>query len=245
VFGRRADPDRVTRVTALIADLASANPERRNHARASLKEQGAFAVVDLARAAKDHEDPEVRRICKELIEELSVPEDEVVPDDDRIETTKFAMTGAVESAQFKVSVPELGGINVMRRDIVRIRLFKASRTREAKVAGSHTWPNGWVDTKLEYNKGDKLKISAEGNIHFPNWGGQVFTPDGNPQMGQINGIPVGSLAGRIGPSGAIFKIGSLYSGKAMNKGTLQLCLMINIRGQPTSGEYTVRISRDD
>lgn len=245
VFGRRADPERVARVAALVSKLASANPDRRNHARASLMEEGAFAVVDLVRASKDHDDPEVRRICKELVEELSIPDEDVVPDEDRVETTKFALTGTVESAQFKVNVPELGGINVMRRDIVRIRLFKAIRTREATVAGSNTWPNGWVDTKIEVAKGDRLAITAEGNIHFPNWGGQVFTPEGNPRMGQINGIPVGALAGRIGPNGQLFLIGRNYSGKAPVAGTLHLCLMINIQGQPSSGEYTVRIGRKE
>jgi hypothetical protein len=243
-FGRKSDPERLARVAELIKDLASANPERRNHARAALKEEGAFAVRDLVAASKSHEDPEVKRICKELVDELAVPAESIAQDDDRIETTQFALTGTVTPSQFKVTVPELGGLNVMRRDIVHVRLYKAIRSVEAKVSGSHVWPNQWLDTGIKIRQGEKLRITAEGNIHFPNWGGQVFTPDGNFRMGQINGIPVGALAGRVSKSGTVFRIGTSYSGKATNTGTLELCVMMNVRGQPSSGEYTVRIFRD-
>ena len=136
-FGRKADPQRLARVQKSIEDLGSANPERRNHARAELKEQGAFAAVDLKRMSKKHEDPEVKRICKELLDEMDLDPEEIIPDEDRIETTLFALAGTVGLDSFKVEVEELGAISVHRKDIVYIRAYKASRAVKTTVSGAN------------------------------------------------------------------------------------------------------------
>jgi hypothetical protein len=91
-------------------------------------------------------------------------------------------------------------------------------------------------------KGEKLRITAEGTLHYPNWG-QAFTPDGNPRMGNMNGHVWGTLVAKVGEKGTLFRVGSNYSGKALASGTLYFLAMIQVRGQPSTGEYTVRVAR--
>jgi len=240
-FGRKSQPERYAQVLALIDDLASANPDRRNHAMAGLREEGAYAAPELQRAAKGHADPEVRRLSQEVFEKLEVEESDFVPDDDQVETTLFTVSGAVTLKSFKVTVAELGALDVQRRDIVSVRLFQRARTRKFTLTGQHTMAGKWLDTKLQIKKGVRLRISASGTIHFPRWGNNVMNPDGSPNMGNINGIWIGALVGRVGQTGSMFKIGRSYFGVPEGKGTLQICVMINATGQPSTGHFVVLI----
>ena len=86
--------------------------------------------------------------------------------------------------------------------------------------------------------------SADGTIHYPRWGNQFVTPDGNPNMGNLNGINMGTLIGKMGENGTFFKIGRSYSGRPQGKGTLHIAIMVNVgRGQPSTGKYSVRIEQ--
>jgi len=238
-FGRRAQPERLARVDAAVSDLASSNPDRRDRARAAIAEEGAFAVESLRKAAATAEDPEVRRAAKELVEKLEVEDEDILPDEDHIETARFSVTGDVDLTAFKVHVAELGALVVRRADVARIHSSAPEHTQRLAVDGSHVWPNGWLDTKIKVDKGAKLRISAQGTIFFPNWG-QGFTPDGNPNTGMMMpGMMTGALAGRIGEKGQIFRIGSSYLGEADASGTLQLIIMMNAEGQPSQGEFNV------
>ena len=239
-FGRLADGERLAVVRERILDLASANPDRRRRAREALRAEGAFAARDLLDAAKAHEDPEVKRLSQEILDELDLAEDEILPDTDEIQTDKFNLAGAIELTAFKVTVPELGTLVVRRRDIVFIRAFTHVRTKKFRLTANHIWPNGWLDTKLKVRKGQKLEITAQGTRQFPNWG-RAFTPDGDPRMGSMNGHAWGTLVAKVGENGTYFRVGSTYDGKASASGTLFLLVMLQVRGQPSTGEYTVRV----
>ncbi len=242
-FGRRSQPERLSRVEEAVKDLGSANPERRDHAKASIAQEGAFAAQSLRKAAKDHEDPEVRRIAGEMLKELDLDEEEVVPDDDQVDTARFSLMGQIELEAFKVQVKELGPLVVRRGDVVRVRSFGPDMSKKVAVGGTNVWPNGWLDTKIKVEKGEKLKITATGTIFFPNWG-QAFTPDGNQNMGMMNGMMVGTLAARVGEKGTLFRVGSNFTGTAPATGTLCFVLMIQAPDQPHDGEFTVVVGRD-
>lgn len=241
-FGRRAQPERLARVEAAIKDLASGNPERRDHARAQIVQEGIFAVESLRQAVKAHEDPEVRRIASEILKDLDPDEESVVSDDDQVDTVRFSVLGQVQLEAFKVNVPELGPLVVKRGDVERVRSAAPDDSKKITVAGTNCWPNGWLDTKIKVEKGEKLKISATGTIFFPNWG-QAFTPDGNQNMGMMNNMMVGTLAARVGPKGTIFRVGSNFTGAMSASGTLQFILNIQAPEQPHDGEFTVVLSR--
>ena len=241
-FGRLASPERLAVVRDLIEDLASANPQHRHHARTLLRAEGAFAARDLLEATQAHDDPEVKRLCQEILDELDLGEEEILSDTDEIETDEFNLAGVIELSAFKVTVPELGTLTVQRRDIVFIRAFTHVRTKKFSLTASHIWPNGWLDTKIKVRKGEKLQIAAQGTLQFPNWG-QAFTPDGNPRMGNMGGHAWGTLVAKVGEGGTLFRVGSSYAGNADASGKLYLLVMLQVRGQPSTGEYTVRVNR--
>ena len=241
-FGRFANAERLAVVRDLITELASTSPERRHHARTSLRAAGAFAARDLMQAAQGHDDPEVKRISGELLDEMDLDEEEILPDLDEIQTDRFNLAGAIDLAAFKVTVPELGTLAVRRKDIVSIRAFTHVRTKKFSLNANHIWPKGWLDTKLKIRKGEKLEIAAQGTLQFPNWG-QAFTPNGNPRMGNMNGHAWGTLVAKVGENGTLFRVGSGYAGKADASGTLYFLIMLQVRGQPSTGEYTVKVAR--
>jgi len=241
-FGRLASPERLAVVRDLIKDLASANPLRRNHARTLLRADGACAARDLLQATQAHDDPEVKRLCQEILDELDLDEEEILLDADEIETDEFSLAGAIELPAFRVTVPELGTLTVQRRDIVFIRAFTHVRTKKFSLTASHIWPNGWLDTKIKVQKGKKLQITAQGTLQFPKWG-QAFTPDGNPRMGNMSGHAWGTLVAKVGENGTLFRVGSSYAGMADASGTLYFLVMLQVRGQPSTGEYTVKVNR--
>jgi hypothetical protein len=241
-FGRRSQPERLQKVDAAVKDLASANPDRRDHAKAAIVQEGVFAAQSLRQAAKDHEDPEVRRIAAEMLKELDLDEDEFLPDDDQVDTARFSLMGQIAHEAFKVHVPELGPLVVRRGDVERVRAFGPDLSRKVTVGGTNVWPNGWFDSKIKVEKGEKLKISASGTIFFPNWG-QAFTPDGNQNMGMMNGMMVGTLAARVGEKGTLFRVGSNYAGVAPASGSLYFILNIQAPDQPHDGEFAVVVAR--
>ena len=243
-FGRRAQPKRFAAVKKLIDDLASANPDRRNNALAALKKEGAYAAPALHRAAKKHDDPEVRRRSQELFDAIEVEEDDFIPDEDQIVTTLFTVAGEVTLSSFKVTVKELGSINIRRADIVSVRLWKDRHVRRFKLTAKHSMSMAWLDTKIKVKKGARLTIKSTGTMHWVRWGNRICTPDGNPQMGNLNGIWMGAVCGRVGDAGQMFKIGANYSGTMTGSGKLQLCLMMNSSNQPATGEFTVTIEEE-
>ncbi len=243
-FGRKAHPDRYAEVLKLINDLAAANPERRQHAQAALKREGAFGAPELYRAAKSHADPEVRRLCQEIVDAIGVDPADFIPDDDQVETSLFSVSGAVTLKSFKVTVAELGSLNIERKDIVDVRGYSAWRMRKFKVTSNVVMVGDWLDTKIEIRKDVSLRITATGQIHYPRWGNQMMNPDGNPNMGNVNGIWLGALIGRVGKTGQHFRIGRSYAGTPQGKGTLQLAVMMNQRNQQGNGEFFVRIEEE-
>jgi len=245
VFGRGSDPERLARVASAIAELGSASPEKRLNAQAHLAQEGRFAAPDLAEAAGKHADPEVRRACKEIYDAMQIPEDEeLAPADDLVETTRFALRGSVQQGAFKITLAELGPIDVRRQQVAQIRRFVPRREERVTMDGQFTTMGAWFDSKFAFEKGEEVRLSASGSITFPNWGGQMFDPDGNMQMGQINGHPMGCLMGRFGDAGQMFRVGRAWSGLADGRGTLRLAAMLTMRGQPSTGEFTIKVERE-
>jgi len=241
-FGRRAQPERLARVEEAVRNLASSNPERRDFARASIVQEGIFAVPSLRETVKTNPDPEVKRIAAEILKELDPDDEAVVPDDDQVDTQRFSLLGQIQLEAFKVNVKELGALVVKRGDVESIRSAAPDDATKITIEGANCWPNNWLDTKIKVEKGEKLKITASGTIFFPNWG-QAFTPDGNQNMGMMNNMMVGTLAARIGPKGTIFRVGSSFTGVMPATGTIQLILNIQAPDQPNQGEFTVVVSR--
>jgi len=244
-FGRRADPERMERVRKLVEDLGSANPDRRQSARASLEEEGAFAMPDIRRAAVEHADPEVKRVCGELVAAPGAQELDVPPDDDVVDTVRFSFVGTINEEALRVAVAELGTVTVRRRDVVEVRIYRPLESQRYDVTGDHTYVGNWLDTGIPMRPGLSVKIRAEGSILYPQWGNYTFRPDGSTNMGMIDNMPMGTLVGRVGESGAMFRVGSSYFGNPGGDGTLQLSVLVQVRGQQSQGTYRIRVELEE
>lgn len=243
-FGRKADPERFARVQSLLEDLGSTNPDRREQASAALKAEGEYAAPSLAIGAKSHPEPEARRICQELLSAIDAPEEGFPSDDDSLQTTRFEFTGTVSVDSITVAVPELGSLTVSRKHVREIRVSRAVAEQRFRVTGDMTFSGTWLDTNLKIPEGAVVRIRADGQISFPQWNNNTFSPDGSFNAGRVNNMPIGCLAGRIGPAGEVFRIGSAFSGSPTGRGTLQICCLVQFSGQPTAGEWRVRIEID-
>ncbi|MGQ0613997.1 MAG: hypothetical protein ACT4PV_09700 [Planctomycetaceae bacterium] len=244
-FGRKADPDRLERVRKLLEDLGSPNPERKAAAQVSLAEEGDFALPDIKEAAALSADPEVKRRCEELLGTQDPQEMELPSDDDRVETVRFTFTGTVNEEAIRVQVPELGPVTVRRKDVQEIRSWKPAAALRFELSGSHTYVGEWLDTQLAVHPGMTLRIRADGTINFPQWGNYTFRPDGMINMGQIENLPLGTLVGRVGKNGQMFRVGSSYMGMPSARGNLYLAILVQVQGQQTSGTYRIRIETEE
>ena len=78
------------------------------------------------------------------------------------------------------------------------------------------------------SRGDKVTIAADGTITMTPWGNQALsTPDGAPNYGWFvqNKIAGGTLVGKIGPQGSVFRIGSKHTFTADRTGVLVVVAM--------------------
>jgi hypothetical protein len=96
--------------------------------------------------------------------------------------------------------------------------------------------------------GDKIIVRAEGNVIMSPWGSNAATgPDGAPNYGWYvpNQIPGGSLVGRIGDKGQVFKVGRQSTFVAKTAGVLQLAIGVQAEyaneGYSYPGQYTVKL----
>lgn len=129
--------------------------------------------------------------------------------------------------------------------IVMVLSLKAQK-RELDVQPA----SGWVDTQVNLKAGDTLRVSATGQLQYPD-ARQSNGPEGLPRAftDLIRNFPLnqagrGTLIGRIGDSEAArpFLIGQLYSGTAWIDGHLYLAVNQTSMDQP-SGSYRVTIQR--
>jgi hypothetical protein len=58
----------------------------------------------------------------------------------------------------------------------------------------------------------------------------------------MNGMMVGTLAARVGEKGALFRVGSNFTGVAPASGNLYFVLNMQAPDQPHDGEFTVVVS---
>lgn len=249
-FGRKADPDRFQQVRTLVDYLASADPDRRDFAHAKLAEMGGFAAPELHKQSREHEDPEVKRRAAEILKELEIPEEEWLPDDDQVRTARFSIIGTVGEETIKINVAELGTVTLARKDVIEIRAYQSGQNHSLKVTGAHTHISPWLKTGIQVKGRAALRISAEGQIMFPNWNNTPMNPEGTANIGTVNVHPIGNvlygtLIGRIGDSGPVFKIGRYYIGDVQGRGELQLAIAVQVRNQAATGEYKVRVQVEE
>ncbi|HEY2837702.1 MAG TPA: hypothetical protein VGJ26_01025 [Pirellulales bacterium] len=255
--GLGSHPKVTQNLSELIEKLGSPVFGEREAAQKSLLELGPSVRLQLERSANDPDTERKTRI-KALLEEFDQIEADAAEEEasgahklierDTVETTDFTVVGRIVQQDFEI-VSRYGSINAKLSDIRRVERTVAEKEELQKtvtVDGNAIIHRGLKDSGIRIERGDKITITAEGNLQMTPWGNQaISTPEGAQNFGWYvaNKIAGGALVGKIGKSGQVFKIGGKYSGTAESSGTLQLAIAMqgDYANQNFPGEYKVRI----
>jgi len=247
VVGKKADEELVEKLAALIRRLGSDDFKKRQEAKKELKELGAAAITDLKRALES-DDAETRKAATELLDELEkqYSPDEVVPDEDIIETARFTIVGNLKLETFTIKT-RYGVLKMPKKDITRIEFLTGKElVRVVELQGVFAG-TAMFDTGIELPVGAEVEVTATGKITSQQ--GISFGPAGASSdimpvrwmRGPLRSEPFGILLGRIGRSGRLFKIGARHKFKAKTSGRLFLSFNANQQYGPYRGSFKVKI----
>jgi hypothetical protein len=145
--------------------------------------------------------------------------DKEAPDEDKVATVRFTVTGKVEMDKLEVDTGR-GKLTVTRKDMKEILFPRPYLEKSVEIK-----PDGkWLDTGIILAKGTPLELKAEGTIndeHKP--GGEKFT-----------------LMGRIGEKGKEFRVGDAYAAPAGEDGKLYLKVKVPETEEEVTGSYKVK-----
>ena len=241
-FSLRIDNDVRKRVDAAIERLGADDFPTREAASSDLRNIGFDALPSLRLALKAG-DEEVRKRAGEILERFGEVDEEALPllsPRDRVRLSDVTVEGLVAWDQILVET-EYGELKVDRLDLVRISVKEVGRkSQRLSIPASAVLP-GWVLTKVRVEKGQKLKIAANGQVGVREWS-EFCGPKG---LGRSSKAYPGSrelsLVGRIGSKGRPFTVGANFKGTAPASGTLSLGIVPYRYSSSVTGSYDVKI----
>jgi len=252
-FAAARDTGIAGRVAELVRELSSEEFDKREEAMTALRDIGVPALEALRKAAES-EDEEVKSRAEKLVSEIEELVDDsdseesqlgsIAGDEDEVVALKFTLRGRVEEQTFALTT-RYGALSLSRNDIVSVVFQEGSTTKLTFQVPGTTFAaaNKWVDTKITLTQGERLRITASGQLNLENYG-QTTGPEGttNVSGNQLETHPTGSLVGKIG-NGKAFLIGAEYEGSANGSGNLQLGVSLQ-QGQ-VNGQYQVEVEKEN
>jgi hypothetical protein len=236
--GLGSHPELSGKVAKLIENLGGADYDQRESAQKELKQMGESIRPELQKWVADA-DKERRERIRALLEELDSqlhdgdgeegdqPGGKWLVSEDVIETTEFITVGKIMTSEFAVS-SKYGPLKIKLSDIRRgERSAEKPEVIEKSltVDGSHLVQRKQKEVQIRVNRGDTIKISAEGNLTMTPWGrNSISSPDGAGNFGWMiqNQIPVGMLVATVGNNQDYIKVGSKSTFQAPRTGMLRL-----------------------
>ena len=257
-------PEVAAEITGKIKSLGADDYKTREAAHKELSAMGVKIQRELEKFVAD-ENAEIKRHVGEILKEIEEATEEQSDDDeetpveqpwirlDTVVTSDFTVIGKVSPAEFKIAA-KYGDLNVKLADIRRAERdvsAKESFRRNVTVQGENLAQRSFKSTGVRVQAGDRITFKAEGSIVMSPWGSNASSgPDGAPNYGWYipNQIAGGTLVGKIGDKGTIFKVGRQSTMVAKNSGVLQLA--IGMQGDYAGdgynfpGEYRVKLKID-
>jgi hypothetical protein len=188
---------------------------------------------------------------RKKIEELEEgEEDQEVPRPlirgDYIQTPSFSVVGKIIQSEFRLKsqfgemVIPIGEIKMGDRTF---GLVSPEVRKTIEIEAATFFPEG-MNTKIKVNRGDKVSITASGDMAWTNWNTSCG-PEGMSDKGQFRGFKSGMLLAQIGNKGDYFPIGSNGSFIAKSSGELSLGIAMadNFRsgGYNWTGKYNAKV----
>jgi hypothetical protein len=255
-------PEIAAQITDKIKSLGSDDYKTREAAHKELSAMGVKIQRELEKFVAD-DNAEIKRHVGEILKEIEEATEEQADDENPVEqpwirldtvvTTDFTVVGKVSPAEFKVA-SRYGELNVKLADVRRAERdagAKESFRRSVTVQGENLAQRSFKSTGVRVQAGDRITVKAEGSIVMSPWGSNASSgPDGAPNYGWYipNQIAGGTLVGKIGDKGVIFKVGRQSTIVAKNSGVLQLAIGMQGdyagEGYQFPGEYRVKLKID-
>jgi hypothetical protein len=256
-------PTVATGIDELVEKLGSDDYQTREQAHKDLGRMG-LKVRRQLEAKKSDENAERKRHVEQLLKDMESLAEEQAElaeegeaeavtewiDDDTVVTNQFAMVGKISPQEF-VMKSKYGPLNVKLSDIRKMDREQAGQeavVRRVEVSGTHLAQMSYKDSGIRVEAGDKVTITADGQLVMSPWGNNMSSgPEGGQNFGWYvaNKIPGGALIGKIGNSNEEFKIGGKYSFTAKRSGMLKLAIAMQAQyaqqGYSFPGQYNVRV----
>lgn len=255
-------PELSAQIVEKIKKLGDDDYKTRETAHKELAAMGVKVQRELEKFTSD-DNAEIKRHVNEILKELEEAAEERDEEDEQVDqpwirldtvvTSDFTVVGKVSPAEFKVN-SKYGDLNVKLADVRRAEReagAKESFRKSVTVAGENLAQRTFKSTGIRVQAGDKITFKAEGSITMTPWGGNASSgPDGAPNYGWYipSQIAGGTLVGKIGDKGTIFKVGRSSTLTAKQSGVLQLA--IGMQGDYAGdgynfpGEYRVKLKID-
>lgn len=106
---------------------------------------------------------------------------------------------------------------------------------------------GWLNTGIKVKNGQKISITASGEVVLESLSGNKYTPDGTSGTDSENNEQstypsYGNLVYRIGEFGEVTKAGSKYAGIAKESGTIFLSIYESVYNPTNTGFYSAKVT---
>lgn len=259
-MARRIPAQQREEILALIARLGHEDFDTRDSASAALEAMGAPAL-ELLRKAMRSPDEETRSRAEVLVAAITkagTPSNGSEPGetsedsriqlargtDDEIVTMKMTLRGMIQQDSFRVQ-SRYGALRVAAADVAGIQFRSLGPSAlKVTVASNQQPPGNWLDTKLDLEKGQTLRVKASGQISVRNYN-VLAGPAGNTDWGgnTFGNFPMLSLVGKVGKKGQPFLVGEEHQGKPKGAGRLYLAI-VPFSPYPggASGSYQAQIT---
>jgi len=107
---------------------------------------------------------------------------------------------------------------------------------------------GWLNTGIKVKTGQKISITASGEVVLESLSGNKYTPDGTSGSDGDNSDyqstypSYGNLVYRVGEFGETIKAGSKYTGTAKETGTIFLSIYESVYNSANTGYFSAKVT---
>lgn len=265
--GIKTSPVEKEKITKLLSQLSNTNEQMRNSAYSELIEMGISAIPVIKNfiysekynpSSYTENSPE--NILNELSSIFGITSDFSEKDIVEIDF-QYTMGGDFPFEKIDLKT-EYGLLNIPKNKIKRIEVMYSEEgsgfNRTFKLmASKHISGNangGWLNTGINVRSGQKIEISASGEITLASLSNQKYKPSGavantdavdnydDYGYGNYNYPTYGNVVYKIGDSGTMLKAGEKFSGSANSSGILFISIYETVYNAGNTGSYTVKVS---
>jgi hypothetical protein len=258
-FGITPDETNKTKIINLVKQMNDATEEKRQAAYDELVKMGIGTIPVLNDyiygtdyVSSEYTDYTAEAALSDLKSTYGV--DEGYSDKDIVTIDYEYTIGGTFSIKTISLKTEYGDLNVPKEKINEMEVSyydTESGDKSFKVlANKHISGNengGWLNTGIKVKNGQKINITASGEVVLESLSGNTYTPDGNKDSDyeydyESTYPSYGNLVYKIGEYGEMTKAGTKYNGTSYESGVIFLSIYETVYNSSNTGFFTVKVT---